>query len=157
MKYLTYLASNPYRLIIIMPLLFMIIHILIFYVFGGLASSDEISCLYDNMAERIIIMGIIGPAIETIIFHFLLMELLLFIFIKSTNRYLFVIIISSLIFAITHDLQIHSLISAFIGGILLSSSYIIAKVKNMIPVLVVFFIHALANCGVIFINQFVRL
>jgi uncharacterized protein len=154
LRYFDQMVSNPYRLIVTMPLLYLIFNILIFHIFGGInvtCSGGGIFC-NDGLAEQFFISVIIGPVIETLLFHFLLMELLLFLFKKANHRYFLVIIISSIIFAISHRFQVHFLIMSFIGGIILASSYIIAKIKNMIPVVIVFFIHALANLGVLLIN-----
>lgn len=154
MRYFDHIASSPYKLVLIMPLLFLINNIMIFHVFGGINASGSGQGIFCSvgLAEQFFISVIIGPVIETILFHFLLMELLLLIFKKATYRFLIVVVISSLIFSFTHQLQIHFLVMSFIGGVILSSSYIIAKIKNMIPVVVVFFIHALANLGVLLIN-----
>ena len=154
LRYFEQIASSPYRLVLVTPLILLFCNVLIFHVFGGINVPCSGVGVFreDGLALEFFIGVIIGPALETIIFHFILMELLLFIFQKSRSKYFLVILISSLIFAITHRLQIHFFIISFIGGIAFSSAYIIAKIKNMIPVVIVFFIHALANFGVFLIN-----
>lgn len=153
-RYFDQITSNPYRLVLAMPIFLVISNLLIFHVLGGANATCSGQGLFSNegLFEQFFLLVIIGPAFETIIFHFLLLELLLFMFQKAKYKYVFVILISSLIFAITHQLQIHFFIISFIGGIIFSWSYIIAKIKNMIPVVIVFLIHALANLGIFLIN-----
>jgi uncharacterized protein len=153
LKFYNYITSNSFNLIFFMSFLCIIRNILI----SGLTGTGDISNEFiSNMGfeEQIIIAVIIGPALETIIFHFLLLELLLYVFKNWNYRYLFAVIISAVIFSLTHNWEVHYLIFSLIGGLIFSTSYIIAKVKNMIPVVVVFSIHAISNLMSTLVNNF---
>ena len=153
-----YISNNAFRLVISMFSFLMIVHLKIFYFlnnyFNSVGSTSCNSFLGEaGLEEQIIVAVIIAPVLETIIFHFLLLELLLFLFKRSSYKCHFVILISAIIFSLTHRLEIQYLLSAFIGGMIFSSSYILAKNRNMIPVVVVFCIHSLTNLGVIVMSK----
>ncbi len=156
-KVLGYLTGNSFLLISFMSVLCVLSNIMIYHFFIGL--NDEISFCHEFLCdlgfeEQIIFGVIIGPVLETIIFHFLLLELLLYIFRKSYYKYFIVVVISSLLFSLTHNLNVHYISLTFIWGIIFSTSYIIAMNKNMIPVVVVFLIHSISNLAAILMNHF---
>ncbi len=156
-KVFGYLTGNSFLLIFFMTLLNILRNLVISFIFRGLCSaesSDNKSINDLSFEKLIIVVVIIGPVLETIIFHFLLLELLLYIFSKNSYRFFIVVVISSLLFSLTHNFSAYYLITTFLGGIIYSTSYIIAKNKNMIPFFVVFLIHSISNLAAILMNHF---
>lgn len=88
---------------------------------------------------------IMGPLAETVIFHFIIMEVLLYLFRNVQYKDFWVIFISALIFGFSHFYSIDYVIITFFGGMILSTAYIVAKNRKMIPFVIVFFVHALYN------------
>ncbi len=56
-----------------------------------------------------------------------------------------VILISAFFFGLSHHYSIEYIIITFVSGIILSSAYMVAKNRKMLPFVVVYFIHALFN------------
>jgi len=98
-----------------------------------------------NIIDQLFLTVIIGPIFETVIFHFILIELLLYLFRRNQFCNYFVIIISALLFSASHYYSFDYLIIAFTGGVILSTAYIVAKFRNMLPFAIVFLIHVTYN------------
>ncbi len=153
-----YITTNSFRLVFFMSAVGVLLNILIFHILYTVDSTIS-SCTGSlsglSIGEDIIVATIIGPAIETIVFHFLLLELLLFIFKNSNYKYFIVVFISAAIFSLTHRFEAQYLLNAFLGGIILSGSYLIAKLREMIPIVIVFIIHSVTNTALILINRYI--
>ncbi|MGF1587045.1 MAG: type II CAAX prenyl endopeptidase Rce1 family protein [Bacteroidales bacterium] len=98
-----------------------------------------------SLIDQFIWTVIMGPLFETIIFHFILMEILIHIFNKVAYGNWWVVSISAILFGSIHYYSIDYIIIAVIAGVVLSIAYIVAKKRNMIAFLVVFAIHAIHN------------
>jgi hypothetical protein len=101
--------------------------------------------LEESLIDQFIWTVILGPLFETIIFHFILMEILIHIFNKVAYGNWWVVSISAIIFGLSHYYSIDYIIIAVSGGVVLSIAYIVARKRNMIAFLVVFAIHAILN------------
>lgn len=151
------LVSSPFKLVLFLTSISLLIHVLIVHIifYSPNPASSCTSVLRGlSLGEEIIIAGFVAPAIETIIFHFLLLEFLLFVFKRIKYKYFPVIIISAIIFSLSHRLEVKYLLNSFFGGIVLSGSYLIAKNRFNIPVAIPFCIHSLFNLSIIIMNRF---
>lgn len=110
------------------------IKILLSYLFHNISSafnmesseSDEF-----NVTEKIIAIIIIAPIIETLIFQFMIQELI-FRIVKIGNiksLFLISISVSSLLFSSTHYNSLFHIGISFISGLIYSTLYVIVKLK----------------------------
>ncbi len=98
---------------------------------------------FESTTEMIFILIFFAPIVETFIFQFLLINVLLKIrLIKSAIA---VVVISAIIFAIGHSYNIYGNVYIFISGILLSYSFILYIKKRGSAFWVVTAIHGLMN------------
>jgi len=109
-----------------------------------------------TIIEKLIAFIIIAPFIETFIFQFIIIEILLS-FIKKNE--VLVILLSGFLFGFAHYFNAYNIIYsilAMVAGILFASIYIIAKDRKDIyfPFLLVFGSHAFINFLSEFINFF---
>ncbi|MGF1587044.1 MAG: type II CAAX prenyl endopeptidase Rce1 family protein [Bacteroidales bacterium] len=144
---ITSITRNPFLLILTFILLLVISNTIITGVLFLIGQLDAGPQFYHelNFAEQIFWGVVFGPIVETIIFHFLLMELLLFIFKKTKNQEYWVVLISAIIFSLIHYYSIQYRIYSFFAGIIFSSAYLVARKNKMLPFAVVFIIHSVYN------------
>lgn len=152
------LTRNAFLFILTFVLLLIISDIIITGVLFLIGKLDAgVQFFHDlDLIEQIFWGVIFGPIVETIIFHFLLLELLLHMFKKTKHKEYWVILISAIPFSLIHYYSIQYKIYSFFAGIIFSSAYITARKKNMLPVAVVFMIHALYNLIAFSYNYFLR-
>ena len=107
--------------------------------------------LFQNLPLFIIFFNkvILAPLLETFIFQFILLELLMNIFKKNKYQHLISILGSGLAFGLAHYTNTHNpvyTIWTVIGGLFLATIYVLSKIrKDVTPFLMVFFSHALIN------------
>lgn len=110
-----------------------------------------------EIGEIFLLTVIIGPLIETFLFQFLIIELVLLSFrkIKIRGGEFLAVLLSSILFATTHPFSFIYLFSAFISGIIYGIFYLIAKNRmGLNGFLVVFIVHSFYNLIVFFMNEF---
>lgn len=101
------------------------------------------------------IVVILAPLIETFIFQFFIIEILLHLNKSKINK-IIIITTSSLLFGLSHYFNVHYFIFGVIFGILLSSCYLLAKIrKDINPFLLTLLVHASYNGFVFFINEII--
>jgi len=113
--------------------------------FSGTINMGSPKYLNLSFIDQLFWTVIMGPIAETVIFHFILIEILIFIFRQKAMKNFFVVIISAFFFGLSHYYSIEYIIITFVSGLVLSTAYILAKNRNMLPFVVVYFIHALFN------------
>lgn len=97
-----------------------------------------------NLLYKIIIGSILGPLFETLIFQYVVIEMLGSIrALKGKN--IITAVISAILFAISHSYSYIYIFYAFIIGLLLAYSYLVYKNKNFSAFWVVFWIHCIRN------------
>lgn len=141
-------TSNEIRMIVTFTLFLIVVKRIIIgftiLIFGSINMGDpffwEIS-----LFEQFVLAVIIGPIIETLIFHLILIEILLHLFRKAFYRYHFVIIISAALFSFMHYYSVSYLILSFFAGVVFSTAYIVAMKRGMLPFAIVFVIHSFSN------------
>ena len=107
-----------------------------------------------SLAGKFFLVAIIGPLFETFFFQFLIIESVFYMAIKFNIPYreLYAIVISSILFGLSHNYNTYYVINSFIAGVLLAVVYIVVKERKFLSAFVsVFFIHAFTNiAGFIF-------
>ena len=108
------------------------------------------SVWYKNTLTRFVIIVIIGPLIETLIYHYSIYHL-----IKNTPlteaRSKTIIIVSSLLFALSHFYNVSFILYAFLIGILFMLVYI-NRIKKGDAFVIVYIIHAIFNLTLFTVN-----
>ncbi len=93
---------------------------------------------------KIVSASIFIPLVETFIFQYLIIELSSNVKLLKNNNFE-IIIISAIIFGLSHNYSFLYIFYSFIIGLFLAYSYIIYKKKNFSPFLIVTLIHSLRN------------
>ncbi|NFP92699.1 CPBP family glutamic-type intramembrane protease [Clostridium sporogenes] len=97
-----------------------------------------------NFISEFILVIIIAPLIETLIFQYSIIKFLRnFNILKNNN--IIIILISSILFGLSHPYSLTYIINTTILGIFLSYSFVIYENKNESPFWVVCAIHSLKN------------
>ena len=111
-------------------------------------SSGNSIMVEKTIIEKVIIGIFIGPIIETLIFQTALINLSLFI---KKNK-LFAILVSALLFGLSHYYSFYYFTYTFTIGSFLSYLYFLSKKKKYNPILTLSSIHALYNLIVLATN-----
>jgi membrane protease YdiL (CAAX protease family) len=104
-----------------------------------------------------IVVVILAPLLESLLFQFIIIEaiILIFSYLKIKQDEVVAVIISSIFFSLTHTYSHFYLFISFIGGLILGSFYIFAKnKKGMNGFLTVFIVHSFSNLITFLINLF---
>jgi len=94
---------------------------------------------------------VFSPIVETLIFQFIVIEVVLYVFnkFKWKNSILISIGISGLAFGLSHSYNIYYIIVTFIIGVLYAFYYVVAKnIRSLNPFWTVTFLHTLSNLSV---------
>jgi membrane protease YdiL (CAAX protease family) len=144
-----FLNTNQYILIgifvsfnIFISFLFSIISKLIF----GNSFTSNIH-KFENLTEEFILVVIVSPIIETIIFQFIIIE----IFYEKCNKYL-ICGLSAILFASSHLYNILYFVFAFIMGLAFAYLYILGKKKEK-GIKYVFLSHLIYNLIAFILNH----
>ncbi|MCG9899678.1 MAG: CPBP family glutamic-type intramembrane protease [Hydrotalea sp.] len=113
-------------------------------------SKDECEINYlpntEGLFKTFIAGSIVGPLIETLIFQYLPITLLhKFRINKSAKELNLIIIISSLIFGITHSYNILTVIDASIAGLIFCTVFVYFQKRNKSGFFYTFLLHGLFN------------
>ena len=102
--------------------------------------------------EMLLIFSVVfAPALETLFFQFIPFWLLSRIRWMRKNP-IWIVLIPSLLFGISHNYTIHYMICAFIAGMVFMYVYIIRSEKQ--PFFTVAIIHALSNLFAVVMNEY---
>ena len=116
--------------------------------------TEELESLKDNPVLFFLIAIIIGPIVETIIYQAVPINLIQFLLRKVRLVIpLLPILVSAIIFGISHNYNTTYLINAFISGIIYAWYYTVVQSRKESAMVVVFAIHSLKNLFV-FIYDF---
>lgn len=143
--------ANSKKFIIVMVLLDIVLAMITFmmislifpeYVKNAVNNMGGINYEDSTLIEKGFFTIILASLIETFIFqHTLILCLKKIPKIKNIT----IIILSSLIFGISHNYSVLYMIRGFTSGIILAYSYITYLDKNESPFLIVFYIHSILN------------
>jgi len=101
-----------------------------------------------DTANKFVIAVLFAPLIETLIFQFLVIELVLFLLKRAKHSYgeFFSILVSSFLFSMTHSYSNYYILYAFISGFIYAYFYLFARKRNgMNGYLTVAFVHSFSN------------
>jgi len=110
-----------------------------------------------EIGEIFLIVVILGPLIETFLFQFVLIELIILLFksIKIRGGQVIAVLVSSFLFAATHPYSFIYLFSALISGLMYGIFYLISKrKKGLNGFSVVFIVHSFYNLIVFLTNEY---
>ena len=147
--------NNPNISRLLLFYFFSIISIVIFEALTLLYKFDNgFQEFTENLFEKFIIIVVIAPLIETLIFNYFLQKVLSK-FIKNT---FYLIFISSLIFAFAHCHSIIYIFFGFFGGLILNLFYFLNKKDRSIKYAfwMTFLLHALVNLTSFIFSEFVK-
>lgn len=105
-------------------------------------TSDENGLSGFSITSKFIIIVLITPLIETLVFQFIPIE---FLKRKKWCKPPFLIIVPSLIFSMAHYYHFIYVIMAFVGGIILNYYYIETQKISKYPFLLTSLLHSLYN------------
>ena len=92
-----------------------------------------------------LVIVIVAPLIETLLFQSLIIELVCKLF-KRPRRNLFIsVTASSVAFALSHSYSISYIIITFLAGVILALAYYLGRYRKESPIVLVFVIHAVYN------------
>jgi len=95
-----------------------------------------------SLLEEFILVALVGPLIETLLFQYLLQSVLLPLFINNLK---FNVFLTAILFGLTHfDNWLH-VVSASLGGLLYGYAYVLSTAKMTFPFVTVLVIHSLSN------------
>ena len=99
----------------------------------------------EGLVFEFLIIVLFAPIIETLIFQFAVIELVLN-YIKQKSTYYIAVLLSGSLFGISHFYNLQYTIYCFIIGIGFALMYLIAKKrKDINPILLVFLVHSFTN------------
>ncbi|WP_026895490.1 CPBP family intramembrane glutamic endopeptidase [Clostridiisalibacter paucivorans] len=133
-------------LIVVFTYLIFIPLIPLFYLYEKYIGSMNapVSITRTSLLAQFITVSIVAPIIETLIFQYGVIEILSSInYFKGKN--IIIVIVSALIFGISHSYSVLYIFFGFIIGLLLAYSYILYKKKDFSAFGVVFWIHCIRN------------
>jgi hypothetical protein len=110
----------------------------------------ENSNLFNSKVEKIVSLLLMAPIIETLVFNFLINEIL----VKFLNHF-YSILISSFIFALIHYYSIYYALYGLLGGLIFNSIYFYFKQQFSIriAILVVILLHLNHNLLGLILNK----
>ena len=103
---------------------------------------------FQSKTEEFILVVFIAPILETLIFQYLPY------FYLNKYRYIYTILISSILFVLAHAYSIIYIIYGFTVGLLFISAYYYSIKKNLSPFLLVAFSHFIYNLFAFCMNNF---
>lgn len=103
-----------------------------------------------SFEEKFILVVFVGPIVETIIFQFLIMEV---IAVFLPDRKLLALAGSTLLFALAHAYSGVYIFFAVVPGLMFGIIYLVFRNRDNYPVLMVFFVHALINLHALIHND----
>lgn len=107
----------------------------------------------DSLLFIFTLVVILGPLVETLIFQFGIIELFLLIN-KSHLVKAIALLVSSVLFGLSHSYSLQYIIHTSIFGFLFSSCYLLAKErKDIHPFMLTFLAHSSSNLFVFLINE----
>lgn len=104
---------------------------------------------FTSFQEKVTLVVFVAPIIETLVFNFLLNELL-FRFLKNEKT---IILLSSLIFGVAHFYNPLYVVFAFLGGLIFNAVYFKWLGGRKRAILIVFLLHFIHNCLGLFLGK----
>lgn len=150
-KYLYDLSEKKY--IAVMLSLSYIIYIPLIPFFQNYDIGGPQFLISSSFIGKLINGSLIIPFVETFIFQYLVIELIRTIK-KIKDSTFLTIIISAIVFSLSHYYNVLYIFYSFIMGVLLAYTYILYEKKNYHPFLMVMVIHILRNTITTFILTF---
>ncbi len=135
----------------------------IFILFNLKETAGLSNPITDTMSGNKLFFAVVMlvPLIETFVFHYAGIYLLLLIFSAIPRldkarklKSLIIILITAILFAFTHNFSVQYFIDTLVMGFLLSTFYFISVVKRLYPFLIIFSIHSLRNLITYIINAY---
>ena len=126
------------------------------YLIDYIIGKDTLNIDYfkdKSLIHIFLVSVIIGPLIETLIFQFGIIEIFLF-FKKNKIFELIAIVLSSILFGLTHNYNLYYLVFGIIVGFIFAIIYVVAKKRNdMNAFTIVFITHIFTNLIAFFHND----
>lgn len=115
--------------------------------YGELPSLREESAVY-----RFFIVVIAGPIIETFIYQYLIFKLYFYLFNKTSSNIVVSILVSSVLFSLSHNYNYFAIVSTFLSGLVLGYTYFFANNRYIPPFWCVTIIHSIHNLYGLLVN-----
>ena len=113
--------------------------------FSGSINLGKPEYLDLGLTDQFFWTVLLVPAAESFIFHFILIEIFLYLFKMNRLKNYLAISFSALLFSLFHFYSIDYMIIAFFCGLILSSCYIVAKQRDMLAFIIVLIVHSFYN------------
>ena len=131
-----------FLVIFLIDVFFTLIGSLVVNFFDSSLIETELNTANFSLLEIFFVTVLIGPVLETFIFQFLIIEILLKLKIKNN----LIILISTLAFSLSHNYNLIYILLIIFPGILYSTYYLFLKIENQkTPFLNIFLLHLLSN------------
>ena len=102
--------------------------------------------------EELLMGGIIGPIIETLIFQSLIITIVKKTIKHIKYNYPISILLSAILFSLNHNYNNYYITITFIGGLILATAYYTATYRDENATIMTFLIHSIFNITSIIIN-----
>ena len=131
-----------FLVLFLIDVFFTLIGSLVVNFFDSSLIETELNTANFSLLEIFFVTVLIGPVLETFIFQFLIIEILLKLKIKNN----LIILISTLAFSLSHNYNLIYILLIIFPGILYSTYYLFLKIENQkTPFLNIFLLHLLSN------------
>lgn len=107
----------------------------------------------DNRWVEMLVLLLVAPLLETLLFQSLIIELVCKFIKRPRNSLYLALILSALAFALNHTYSISYFIFTFVGGLILALAYFAGRYRRENAVLLVFLIHALYNLSTLILSS----
>lgn len=114
------------------------------YPFIGLENTTRDNS-FDSLIIAMLFICLLVPLIETFFFQYLVIRLCLKIFKNNNSKFIIVVLISALLFSVSHPYNTFYVVYMFLVGIILAFSYLYCFYYKAWPFVVVTTIHSLRN------------
>jgi membrane protease YdiL (CAAX protease family) len=102
---------------------------------------------FSSKWEEFFVACVVAPLLETLLFQHFLFKLLQ----RFKVKYIWMVLISGLVFGFAHSYHLMYVIDAFFGGVILMSCYLLRIGKH--PFLTTCIVHAVFNLMAILLNS----
>ncbi len=122
------------------------------HLFPSGAGKNDVANMLNTPFKEVFFGIIIGPYIETLLFQTLVIFLICKIVKRPKYNFCLSILLSAILFSISHTYSLYYVLYAFIGGVIYANAYYFARYKKWSATLTVFIIHAIHNTITTYIN-----
>ncbi|WP_276358920.1 CPBP family intramembrane glutamic endopeptidase [Daejeonella sp. H1SJ63] len=118
-------------------------------------SMDPKMLNFDSVLEEFIVVVVVAPVFETVVFQYFMITLMLFLAQRFFKRDLaaFAIILPAICFGFSHTYNNLYVLNTFLAALMINYFYILVKSRNQNAFILTVILHALYNFSVFGLKQ----